>query len=158
VAVPRELLKGLVAEEAAREVGRVRSREAPGAAVVVMGLGADLALARAALRAGAQGYVHAGMQPRQIARALSVAASGEVAVPRELLKGLVAEEAPADLGALSARQREVLSLVAEGMTNAQIAGRLYLSESTVKQHLRGAYKVLGVKNRTGAARLLRDSA
>jgi DNA-binding NarL/FixJ family response regulator len=44
------------------------------------------------------------------------------------------------------------------MSNAQIAGRLYLSESTIKQHLRGIYKVLGVRNRTEAAKLMRQHA
>jgi DNA-binding NarL/FixJ family response regulator len=47
--------------------------------------------------------------------------------------------------------------VVDGLSNAQIAARLYLSESTVKQHLRAAYKLLGVKNRTEAARLIRNS-
>jgi DNA-binding CsgD family transcriptional regulator len=62
-----------------------------------------------------------------------------------------------DLAALSARQREILGLVVEGMSNAEIARRLFLSESTVKQHLRGAYKLLGASNRTEAARLFRRS-
>jgi DNA-binding NarL/FixJ family response regulator len=50
-----------------------------------------------------------------------------------------------------------LELLSEGLTNAQIAKRLFLTESTVKQHLRQAYKALGVSNRTEAARLLRNS-
>jgi DNA-binding NarL/FixJ family response regulator len=44
--------------------------------------------------------------------------------------------------------------VVEGLTNAEIAGRLFLSESTIKQHLGAAYKLLGIKNRTEAAAAL----
>jgi DNA-binding NarL/FixJ family response regulator len=51
-----------------------------------------------------------------------------------------------------------LEMVVEGLSNAEIAGRLYLSESTIKQHLRGAYKVLGVRNRTEAAKTMREHA
>jgi DNA-binding NarL/FixJ family response regulator len=46
----------------------------------------------------------------------------------------------------------------EGLSNAEIAGCLYLSESTIKQHLRAVYKVLGVRNRTEAAKTMRDHA
>jgi DNA-binding CsgD family transcriptional regulator len=53
---------------------------------------------------------------------------------------------------LSARQREVLELAAEGLPNAQIAQRLFVTESTVKQHLYKAYKTLGVRNRREAAK------
>jgi DNA-binding NarL/FixJ family response regulator len=49
-------------------------------------------------------------------------------------------------------------MVVEGMSNAQIAGRLYLSESTIKQHLRAVYKALGVRNRTEAAKTMRNHA
>ena len=44
----------------------------------------------------------------------------------------------------------------QGLSNAQIAERLFLSESTIKQHLRAAYKALGVSNRTEAVRLIRS--
>jgi DNA-binding CsgD family transcriptional regulator len=54
---------------------------------------------------------------------------------------------------LSARQREVLELAAEGLPNAQIARRLFVTESTVKQHLYKAYKTLGVRNRQEATKL-----
>jgi DNA-binding NarL/FixJ family response regulator len=50
-----------------------------------------------------------------------------------------------------------LELAAEGLTNAQIGQRLYLSEITIKQHLRAAYKLLGVRNRVGAVMLLKES-
>jgi DNA-binding CsgD family transcriptional regulator len=55
---------------------------------------------------------------------------------------------------LSARQREILELAAEELSNAQIARRLFITESTVKQHLHKAYKILGVRNRREAAKFL----
>ena len=126
--------------------------------VMVFGLYLDLALARAALRNGARGFIHAGMSPTQIVRALEVASKGEVVAPRQLLEYLIATEEFADLAILSTRQREILDLVSEGLTNAQIAKRLFLTESTVKQHLRSAYKILGVSNRTEAVRLIRNDS
>ncbi len=131
----------------------------PQAPVLVFGLHIDLPLARAALRVGARGFIHAGMGPEQIVRAVKVAKSGELVAPRELLQLLLAyEEDDVDLAVLSARQQEILELVVEGMSNAEIARRLFLSESTIKQHLRAAYKLLGVSNRTEAARLVRNGA
>ena len=144
------------AEGVAAEV-KEALRGAPGATVVAFGSSPDPELARAALRAGARGFLHAGMPPQQIARAVSVALSGEVVLPRALLNGLAAGDPPDDdlLPALSARQREVLGLVAEGLSNSEVARRLYLSESTIKQHLRKTYQLLGVKNRIQAARVFR---
>jgi DNA-binding NarL/FixJ family response regulator len=125
-----------------------------GISILVFSLHVDLPLARAALRLGARGFVHAGMEPEQIARAVEVAARGEVVAPRKLLEFLIANEDPADLDALTPRQRDILELVAEQLSNAEIAKRLFLSESTVKQHLRAAYKVLGVKDRKEAAKVI----
>jgi DNA-binding NarL/FixJ family response regulator len=122
---------------------------------VVFGPQLDLPLARDALQAGASGFVHAEMMPDQLVRAVAVAARGELVAPRELLRYVLSEDAPANLGALSARQREILGHVVEGLSNAEIGRRLYLSESTIKQHLRAAYKLLGVSNRTEAANLFR---
>jgi DNA-binding NarL/FixJ family response regulator len=123
--------------------------------VVVFSTQLDLPLAREALQAGASGFVHAEMMPDQLVRALAVVARGELVAPRELLRYMLDEDVPANLGALSARQREILGYVVEGLSNAEIGRRLYLSESTIKQHLRAAYKLLGVSNRTEAANLFR---
>ena len=60
------------------------------------------------------------------------------------------EEAPAT--PLSEREREVLTLIASGATNREIAKRLYLSPHTVKEHASALYRKLGVKNRAEAAR------
>ncbi len=138
-------------------VGHTKEQN-PEASILVFGLHEDLPLARAALRAGARGFIHAGMRPEQLIRAVEVAAEGEIVAPRRLLEYLINHEEHTDLGALTARQREILSLVVEGLSNAEIGKRLYLSESTIKQHLRAAYKTLNVSNRTEAAKLIRDSS
>src|SRR3712207_684765 len=126
--------------------------------VVVFAPQLDLPLARDAIQAGASGFVHAEMTPDQLLRAVAVAAKGELVAPRELLHYVLIEDQSGDLAALSARQREILELVVEGLSNAEIGKRLFLSESTIKQHLRSAYKLLGVNNRTEAANLFRRSA
>ena len=140
----------------AREVESIRA-QAPNAPILVCALAPDLHLARGAIKAGASGLLHIGMPPEQILRALSVALEGEVVLPRELLRLWVDEQRRLEprIDLLSARHREVLELVGEGLSNAQIAQRMFLSESTIKQHLRAAYKLLGAKNRTEAAALLR---
>jgi DNA-binding NarL/FixJ family response regulator len=141
----------------ASEVSRLKV-SAPDAPILVLGPSVDLPLARSALRAEARGFLHAAMSPEQIVNALSVALRDEVVVPRELLRELLREDPPVDLSSvLGPRKQEILELVTRGLSNAEVARHLYLSESTVKQHLRGAYKALGVKNRTEAARVFRRS-
>jgi DNA-binding NarL/FixJ family response regulator len=140
----------------AAEISDIRV-QAPDATVLVFAPAPDLPLARAALRSGASGLVHSGMSSEQILRAVCVAVRGEVVLPRELIRHWVDEQRPPVLSALSVRQREILERLVEGLSNAEIARRLYLSKSTIKQHLRAAYKVLGVRNRNDAAHLVRKS-
>jgi DNA-binding NarL/FixJ family response regulator len=135
------------------EFYREQNLDAP--PVVVFCPQLDLPLARDALQAGASGFVHAEMMPDQLLRALAVVARGELVAPRELLGYVLTKDYSGDLAALSVRQREILGYVVEGLSNAEIGRRLYLSESTIKQHLRAAYKLLGVSNRTEAANLFR---
>ena len=143
-------------EDVAQEVKRLRDRfrDIP---ILVLGLSAkDVSLARAALQAGARGFLHLEMQPSQIARALDVACKGEPVVPRELVTSLLVNgEEHSELMALTTRQREILEMVAEGKSNAEIARQIFVAEGTVKQHLRAAYKVLGVRSRTQAASIFR---
>ena len=134
------------------EVKRLKEM-VPHAPILLFALGVDQQVFQAAFGAGASGYLHSGLLPDQILSAISLVCTGQMVVPRELLKGLVGEVAPRDRSTLTSRQREILELVAQGLSNAEIANRLYLSEFTIKQHLRHAYKTLKVKNRTEAARL-----
>jgi DNA-binding NarL/FixJ family response regulator len=145
-------------DDVAGQVEHLR-RLSPDAPVLVLGSDAsDLPLVRAALRGGARGFLHLGMQPSEIARAISLASEGEAVFARELTMALINEEQPPDLLALTPRQRQVLGLVAQGLSNADIARQLFLTEGTVKQHLRATYKMLGVGSRVQAARLLEQHA
>jgi DNA-binding NarL/FixJ family response regulator len=139
------------------EVRRIRTF-IPEAAVLVFASHPDTQFVRNALRAGASGFLHAGMRPEQIVRAVRLVSEGKKTVPKELLDVLVAEEdAEPDLAALTPRQRQILELVVEGLSNVEIGKRLFLTESTVKQHLHAAYKLLNVQNRTQAAKLFREA-
>jgi DNA-binding NarL/FixJ family response regulator len=139
-------------------MGRIRELY-PAVPLLVLGSQLDLGLASSALKDGADGFVHAQMHPAQVLRAVEVVQKGELAAPRQLLRWyFLSQKENPKIGGLSARQREILEMVVEGLSNAQIAWRLYLSESTIKQHLRAVYKVLGVRNRTEAAKAMQELA
>ncbi len=133
-------------EELDSEVRKLRVL-APGCPVLVFGPSADGMLGAAAIKAGAQGFLHSGMTSEEIARALSLAAEGVVVLPEELLiPGLIAK-------GLTIAQLEVLSLTASGLSEAQLARRLSLSRPAVQRHLRGAYEALGIANEAQVARI-----
>jgi DNA-binding NarL/FixJ family response regulator len=151
------LYAGRTEEGCLEGMGRIRELY-PGVPLLVLGSQLDLALTWAALKNGADGFVHAQMDPAQVVSAVEVVQRGGLAAPRQLLRYYLSQNENPKIGDLSARQREILEMVEEGLSNAQIAGRLYLSESTIKQHLRAVYKVLGVRNRTEAAKTMRERA
>jgi DNA-binding NarL/FixJ family response regulator len=151
------LYAGSMEEDYLEDMGGIRELY-PDVPLLVLGSHLDLGLAWAALKNGADGFVHAQMDPKQVLRAVEVVQKGELAAPRQLLRYYLNQNENPNIGDLSARQREILEMVVCGLSNAEIAGRLYLSESTIKQHLRAAYKVLGVHNRTEAAKLMRENA
>jgi DNA-binding NarL/FixJ family response regulator len=151
------LYAGRLAESYIASMGRIRELH-PEVPLLVLGSHLDLGLAWAALKNGADGFVHAQMDPAQVLRAVEVVQKGELAAPRQLLRYFLSQNETPKIGELSARKREILEMAVEGLSNAEIAGRLYLSESTIKQHLRAAYKVLGVHNRIQAAKTMQDHA
>lgn len=109
----------------------------------------------AALDAGAIGYLLKDATPAELESGIRAAARGESPLhPRAasalLSAGVRSAPAPADSG-LSAREREVLSLVVEGLPNKLIARRLEISEKTVKAHLTNVFRTIGVDDRTQAA-------
>jgi DNA-binding NarL/FixJ family response regulator len=149
------LYAGGMQEGCLNSIRRIRELY-PGVPVLVLGSQLDLGLAWATLKNGADGFVHAQMHPAQVLRAVEVVQKGELAAPRQLLRYLLHQNEKPEIGDLTARGREILEMVVEGLSNAQIAGRLYLSESTIKQHLGAVYRKLGVRNRTEAAKTMRD--
>jgi hypothetical protein len=88
-------------------MGRVRGLY-PGVPLLVLGSHLDLALARAALENGADGFVHAAMDPAQLLRAVEVVQKGELAAPRQLLGYLLSPKENKKIGHISSRQREIL--------------------------------------------------
>jgi two-component system response regulator DesR len=98
---------------------------------------------QAAKAAGASGFVSKDWSADEVAMAVRMVGKGMTVFGRQ-------EEAPSM--PLSEREREVLSLIATGATNREIAERLYLSPHTVKEHASALYRKLGVKNRAEAAR------
>ncbi|HEX8760920.1 MAG: response regulator transcription factor [Actinomycetota bacterium] len=113
----------------------------------------------AALRAGASGFLLKDAAPTEIAAAIRAVASGEAwldpAVTRRLIDEFNARPephapTPAEMAQLTPREREVLTLMARGMSNADVAVELFISEATVKTHLARVMMKLGVREKAQA--------
>ena len=106
----------------------------------------------AALDAGALGYLLKDIEPDELRRAIGAAARGESPLSPKAAGAVVAARSERSAAPeLSAREQEVLALVAEGLPNKLIARRLEISEKTVKAHLTSVYQQIGVSDRTQAA-------
>jgi len=113
-----------------------------------------------ALADGAAGYLLKDATPEDLSQAINVAmsGSGNVLSPR-VIQNLFEDQEAANASSngrrseysLTQREHDILALLAEGRSNREIAGRLYLSEKTVKAHLAAIFRKLGVTNRTQAA-------
>lgn len=119
--------------------------------VVILTIADDDETIEAAFAAGAEGYLLKTVEPQQLFYLLLDVARGEVPLASALTKKILPKlnSIPKD-PLLSAREKEVLELVALGFTNREIAQRLYISENTVKNHLRNILEKLQTKNRLQA--------
>ncbi len=103
-----------------------------------------------AIEAGATGYLLKDAPRDELLRAVRAAARGEAVLSPSVAARLMSRVRTPGAGLLSQRELEVLELVAAGTTNREAAGRLFISEATVKTHLLNIYAKLGVGDRAAA--------
>lgn len=110
-----------------------------------------------ALRAGASGFVLKDDPPEQLVAAVRVVAAGDALLSPAITKRVIKQFArapqpqpPKEFDELTARERETLRLIAEGLSNAEIGRRLYISETTVKTHVTHILQKLGLHDRVQA--------
>ncbi|MEU3844956.1 response regulator transcription factor [Streptomyces sp. NPDC028635] len=108
-----------------------------------------------AIEAGATGYLLKDARPEELAAAVRTAAAGRTALAPAVADRLLHRlRTPGT--SLTRRETEVLGLVADGLSNQAVAGRLHLTEGTVKSHLARVYAKLGVDSRTAAVAVASD--
>lgn len=122
----------------------------PDVRVLVLTAYSDGDSMRGALERGADGYALKTEPPQQTVTSIRQVHRGQLVFPHAARRWLMRSPAP-ETNQLTARETEILALVAEGRTNAQIAARLRVSENTVKFHLQNLYLKLKLANRTEAA-------
>jgi DNA-binding NarL/FixJ family response regulator len=123
---------------------------APGTRVVVLTTYETDADIVRAVEAGAAGYLLKDTPRQDLVAAIRAAARGETVLGPSVAGRLISQFRRPAAEPLSARETEVLALVARGSTNAEIGRALFISEATVKTHLLRAYGKLGVSDRTAA--------
>lgn len=139
----------------------IRERD-PSIGVVVLTMSADDDAVMRSLAAGARGYLLKGSDRATILDALAAVSRGDAIIGAGVAEGVLNRVAnpsarPTPLPILSDREREVLGLVAQGLTNQAIAGRLFLSTKTVRNHVSNILTKLAVSNRREAAAAAREA-
>jgi DNA-binding NarL/FixJ family response regulator len=118
-----------------------------------------------ALRAGASGFLLKDTRPRELLHAIEVVAAGDALISPRITRRLIAEFAarrdpaqpPRALAELTERERDILRLVAHGLSNAEIADRLVISPLTAKTHVSNILRKLGCRDRAGLVALAYES-
>jgi DNA-binding NarL/FixJ family response regulator len=124
-------------------------RESGGPEVLMLTVSDEEPDLYAALRVGAAGYLTKDMPPAELIEAVLAVSRGEPRIAPAMATRMLSEPDP--LEELSARERDVLALIAEGLRNREIAERLVISEPTVKTHVRHVLEKLRFRNRAEAA-------
>jgi DNA-binding NarL/FixJ family response regulator len=145
-------MPGLNGIEATRRV----ATSSPHIGIIVLTMSEDDDSVFAAMRAGARGYVLKGADQGELLRAIRAVASGEALFGPSVARRLTAFFATPPQGSalplpeLTDREREILGLIARGLSNPEIAGQLVLSPKTVRNHISSIFSKLQVADRTHA--------
>jgi len=144
------------------EATRQIKAEIPYVRIVILTVSDEGRLLLEAVKSGAQGYLLKSIEPGALVAALRGVVRGEAPISRTMASRLLDEFARerrreatvrSPLGELSAREREVLTLVAQGRSNKEVAAALAIAENTVKNHLKNILEKLHLENRVQAATL-----
>ncbi|MGF1599961.1 MAG: response regulator [Acidimicrobiales bacterium] len=144
-------MPGLDGVEATRQI---RARQ-PDVKIVVLTMHADQDILTEAIRAGANGYLVKDCSTDEIAQAIEAVTVGETALSAGLAASMLAEVrrsngAPQPERVITAREEEVLQLIADGCSTPEVAEQLFISQKTVKNHLASIYQKLEARDRTQA--------
>ncbi|WP_426501946.1 response regulator [Dactylosporangium sp. McL0621] len=138
------------------EATRALRRDHPACRVVMLTTFDDDRYVALALRAGADGYLLKDLGAAELAGAVRLVHRGVAQLDPAVARRLAAARPAEDPAELTGRELEILRLVATGATNREIAGRMFLSEGTVKNHVSRILTRLGLRDRTQAAVYARD--
>jgi DNA-binding NarL/FixJ family response regulator len=145
-------MPGMDGIEATEEI----MRRVPDAKVLIFTAYSERALLQRGLESGARGYILKEAPHETLLRAIEKVAAGETFVDPALMSALTQSRGGTDV--LTAREREILQLLADGMSNVDVAGQLFISQETVKSHVRHILTKLEADTRTQAVAIaLRDA-
>jgi two-component system response regulator DegU len=133
---------------------QIKERQ-PEVKIIVLTMHADQDILTDAIRAGANGYLVKDCSTDEIAMAIEAVAVGETALSPGLAASMLAEVRRQDAAqqqerVITAREEEVLQLIADGCSTPEVAEQLYISQKTVKNHLASIYQKLDARDRTQA--------
>jgi len=145
-------MPGMDGLEATKEI----MKQTPDAAVLIFTAFSERSLLARGLESGAKGYILKEAPHETVLRAIERVANGEGYVDPALMPAFLSGKDQADM--LTAREREILQLLADGMSNADVASKLFISQETVKSHVRHILAKLEADTRTHAVAIaLRES-
>jgi DNA-binding NarL/FixJ family response regulator len=142
----------VVSEQVGERSGWLRqvAESMPNVPIVAVAASASRREIRDALAAGASGFVDDQSLEERLVPTVQAVCAGQLAVPADFREAVARPR-------LSPREKQILGMVVMGFSNGEIAGKLFIAETTVKSHLSSAFQKLGVRSRSEATALILDS-